>query len=85
MQNGCPLLKDAVEYLESMETKSVEVIANAEQVVTFDTPRQLTSVLFVNADGAEEGMDTYDITTSGFKCKAGSAGTVYYKTDEVSA
>ena len=88
MRNGCPLLKDAIEYFESMEAKTVQVGAddvNVEKTVSFDGSRRLVSVLFVNSDGADEGIDTYDIDTNGFKFKAGSQGVLFYRTEEVVA
>lgn len=85
---ACPIMRPLIEWLEAREAKSVTIEAgdvNVEQTVAFPDTSRLVSVLFVNSDGAEEGIDVYGITTSGFKFKAGSAGTLYYKTDEVSA
>jgi hypothetical protein len=88
LQNACPLMAGLIEFLEAREAKSAVVETadvNVEQTVTFPSTSRLVSFMFVNSSGAEEGIDVYDITTSGFKYKAGSEGTLYYKTDEVSA
>jgi len=77
MQNGCPLLKDAIDYFESMETKSAVVVANTPLTVTHNLGR-VTRVWFVNESGEEEGIDVTAVTVNGFTCRAGSAGTVYY-------
>jgi len=88
LQNACPLMRSLIEHMEARETQSVAVEAgdvNVEQTVAFSDTSRLAGFYFVNSDGAEEGVDVYAVTTSGFKFKAGSAGTLYYKTDEVSA
>lgn len=75
--NSCPLLKDMVPYLEGMETKSVAVEANVEKLVEHNLER-VVKPWFVNTADEEAGFDVYDITENSFKCKAGSAGSVYY-------
>lgn len=88
LQNACPLMASLISWLEDREVQSAAVAAedaNVEQTVTFSSTARLVDAMFVNSDGAEAGIDIYSVTTSGFKFKAGSAGTLYYKTDEVSA
>lgn len=85
LSRACPLMAGLIEYLEAKEAKSVAVEADVEKTVTFPSERQLVHAWFVDSDGVEAGFDVYDITTTGFKCKAGSAGTVHYITDEVTS